>query len=88
MLYAPDSLMIINNITTQLLHKFKEVYSHETNTRKFKHDLIHEHVIADMQLNRVIKSTQLHVPLWNCWTPTCRFFLFSTTNAHYSLQLL
>jgi hypothetical protein len=25
-LYAPNSLMVINNITTELLHKFKEVY--------------------------------------------------------------
>jgi len=78
MLYAPDFLMVTNNITTELMHKFKEVYSHETNTRKFKHDVIHEHVIADMQLNRVIKqqgirSTQLHVPLLNCRTPTGRF---------------
>jgi hypothetical protein len=56
MLYAPDSLMVTNIITTELTHKFKEVYSHETNTRKFKHDLIHEHVIADMQLNTVIKQ--------------------------------
>ena len=55
MLYAPDSLTVTNNITTELLHQFKEVYSHETNTRKFKHNLIHEHVIADSQLNRAIK---------------------------------
>lgn len=51
MLYAPDYLMVINKIATECLHRFREVYSYETNARKFKHDLIHEHVIADMQLN-------------------------------------
>lgn len=84
MLYAPDSLMVINNITTELPHEFKEVYSHETNARKFKHDLIHEHVIADTQLNsRALNQLQLHAPLWNCRIPPVVFF--PITNVCYLL---
>lgn len=89
-MYTRDSHMVTNNITTELLNKINEVYSHETNIPKFKHDLINEHDSADMKLSTPLNRTALNQSNCTCLfrTEELRLAVFYQKKNAYNLRYL